>query len=79
MLYDISAGPGSIITNVFRLSKRVSGDHTPYGVLKNICQNKALRSSMVDKLDSYRFIYYEEERYLFSVDVTTEHCKSNGW
>ena len=79
VLSDISAGPGSVITNVFRLSKKASGDHTPYGVLKNICQNQALRSSMVDRLDSYRFIYYEEERYLFSVDVTSEHCKSNGW
>ena len=78
-LYDISAGPGSVITNVFRLSKRVAGDHTPYGVLKNICQNRNLRKNMVDRLDSYRFVYYEGTRYLFSVDVNTEHCRSNGW
>ncbi len=79
VLIDITAGPGSVISNVFSISKEFAKNHTPLGVLESICKNKNLRKTMVDLLDSYRFIYYEGKRYLFSVDVNKKNCASNGW
>lgn len=77
-LLKITAGPGSVVSNHFSISKSFAKVHSANGVIKYVCANHNLRTEMVNNLDSYRFVYYVGSKYAYTVDVNAEECAQYG-
>lgn len=78
-LTKITAGPGSVVSNYFSISKSLAKVHSAIGVVKYICANKNLRKDMVDRLDNYVFIYYVGNKHLYTAEVNTQKCLEYGY
>ncbi len=72
----ITAGPGSTINYYYNISPNFAKVHSTSDVKKYICQNTQLRNKIVSKLDSYNFVYFQGDKYLYTVKVTEASCKS---